>query len=40
MINTETGMALHSHLNELKDGSNAKEITGFKSRDDNDFWIV
>lgn len=33
-------MALHSHFNQLKEGLNANEITGFKSRDDNDFWTV
>lgn len=33
-------MALHSHFNELKEYKNYKEITGFKNRDDNDYWIV
>ncbi|CAD8187240.1 unnamed protein product [Paramecium pentaurelia] len=40
IVNTETGWALHTHSSKLKEINNHNEVTGFKSRDQNDAWNI
>lgn len=41
IVNTETGMALHTHTSKLKElNNNYNEVTGFKNRDKNDAWNI
>lgn len=40
LVNTETGLALHTHTSKLKEANNNNEVTGYKSRDNNDAWNI
>lgn len=40
IVNTETGWALHTHASKLKEINSYNEVTGYKSRDENDAWNI
>jgi hypothetical protein len=40
LIHINTDKSLHSHPNMLTGGSRQQEVTGFTSRDDNDYWRI
>ncbi|CAG9330818.1 unnamed protein product [Blepharisma stoltei] len=40
LVHHATHHSLHSHPHALGSGTHQQEVTGFGSRDDNDWWIV
>lgn len=40
LVHNSSHMVLHSHDHNLSTGSHHQEVTGYKNRDDNDWWVV